>query len=191
MLGLVASAAVVAMAGTAMACTETRGQITIRGKSVNGIPVSTGSATYVADGGDFELSASAGYCGGKPSGRVAMSSAVPGTLNFDLTVAPGTCGTTTRRLDAGAWQVRWVAAQPGQIDNSYPYPACHFVYGLPGVPNADGGVWAPLGAMQVDSNGDGSGTYSLTAAQAGPGNICLDNNTNYAPPVIPMTWSLI
>lgn len=89
---------------------------------------STGSATYQADGGDFQLSTSAGYCGGKPTSRVQMGSTIPGELLFNLAVTAPNCTsvspTYTTKMAAGPWQVRWVATADGAIDNTWPYPEC-------------------------------------------------------------------
>lgn len=181
-LGMVAGAALMAMAGTAFACTEVKGQITING--ISGL--STGSATYVGDGGEFADTPGAGYCGGKPP-RLTMTSAVPGALAFTLTVAPGTCDGVTRKLAQGLWEVRWVAAEDGEIDNTTPYPKCH------GLAPSAGSAWVPVGELPVDATGSGSGTYSLSGAQAGPGNICVDPvdiYDNTAPPVIPIKWTI-
>lgn len=183
-LGMVAGAALMAMAGTAFACTEIRAQIEING--VSGL--SSGSATYVGNGGEFDIDSSAGYCDGKPP-RLTMTSSTPGALVFNLAVAPGTCGTETRKLPANVYQVRWVAAEDGEIDNTAPFPKCHFPP-LSGYPN-NYSVWVPIGVLSVDANGNGSGTYELTAAMAGPGNICLDDSlSGISPPVIPMKWTI-
>lgn len=185
--GMVGAAAVLAMAGTAFACTQTWATIKIEGLTVAGKQLSAGSATYVGNTGDYDVGTDAGHCGGNPP-RLQMTSYTPGALAFSLSVAPGTCpNTPTRQLDPGPWQVRWVAAEDGPLDNTWPYPMCHF---LPSG-NTSGGQWVPIGILNVDSSGNGAGTFELTGAMAGPGNICLDNGTNTAPPVIPIKWAVI
>lgn len=195
-LGAVAGAGVLALAGVAFACTQTVGKITISGVSVGSTTLSTGSETYEADGGDFENS-TAGYCGGKPTTRVQMASATPGELAFNLAVTAPNCTSSphssrdpyTTKMDAGPWEVRWVATADGAIDNTAPYPECHF-------PRKANSTWVHLGVLMVDASGNGSGTFSLTGTQSGPtgmfgpGNICVDDGkTNFAPPIIPMKWA--
>lgn len=202
-VGLVAGAAALAIGGSAFACTAFVGTIEINGVSGQ----STGSATYVGNGSDFTWDADAGYCGGKPTTRVSITSTNPTNptqLPFELDVSPADCsGTTVDTVPLGTWDVRWVHAKDGEIERTpgdqtpVLQPTCHFGF-LQTFPLTQD-AFVKIGTMSIDSTGNGAGTYKLDTLNQpgvvpGPGNICLahQNGTeNNVPPTIPMKWELI
>lgn len=184
LLGFVIGVAVVTMAGAALACTETRGKITI--SAVNG----TGSATYQGNGGDPVSDPTGwGYCGGLPASRLALN-ATAVQLQFKLDVENASCSGGAN-LPSGTYDVRWVRAE-NAIDTTWPYPNCHNAQVDPNNPTS---VWVKVGDMSVASSGTSSGTFNLALAQQGPGNICLSNQSttinNIAPPIIFMKWNVV
>lgn len=200
-LGMLAGATALSM-GTAFACTQTVGKVTISGRTnaigtVGAVSTPTNSETYESDGGDFGFGGNEGYCGGKPTTRLSMTSTSSTGLPFSLSVTAPNCprpGTTNyvTAMATGTWDVRWVRAEDGEIDSDFSdplTPQCHFALGQ-SFPSAQS-AWVSIGSLSVDSSGNGSGNYELAGALRGPGNICLDDGTNKAPPPIPMKWALI
>jgi hypothetical protein len=176
-----AAATVLMMAGAAFACTQLLGTISITAN--NG----TGNATYGGNGKD-NTDSTRGYCS-TPTSRVALANADPldVTLDFTLDVTRTSSCLTTQSLDEGDYEVRWVKAEE-TIDWTWPYPYC----GTDREVNPDNltNAFVVLDTITVTASG-GSKSISLPIALQGPGNICLYNGTNYAPPHIYMKWTVI
>lgn len=180
LLGFATGVAVITMAGTALACTEMKGKITI--SAVNG----TGSATYQGNGGDPVSDPTGwGFCGGLPTSRVALN-ATAAQLQFKLDVERPSC-VTNKDLPSGTYDVRWVRAEDA-IDTTWPYPDCESAQVDP---NNPGNVWVEIGDMTVAPSGTSSATFNLALAQQGPGNICLSNGSGISPPHIFMKWNVV
>jgi len=179
LVGFAAGAAVLAMAGSAFACTETRGTVTITGP--NGVTV-TNRGT-----GQDDLAPGNGYCE-KPSRVHFIRNAL--TMEFSLAVELVTdCPTAINYLpaDPGLHEVRWIKAEDAVTHG----PATNCYTAIP-----SSNPWQVVGLMNVAENpsgADGSGTYSLPATMLGPGNICVAPlaNTQFAPPTIFMKWTLV
>lgn len=175
LLGFVAGAAVLALAGTAFACTELRGKVTITGPG-------NGSATYRGDGTDATNTASSGYC--ETPSRVGFTSAAA-AMTFTLAVERQSCAPND--LEHGAYEVRWIKATDAIDHTNYD---CNRTDPEPLNP------WVPIGVMNVANTASGtagSGTFALAETMRGPGNICVvpvvPNNTAVA--MIFMKWTVV
>lgn len=176
LLGFVAGAAVLAMAGPAFACTMFLGKVTITGPG-------NVSATYRGDGSDATNTTTSGYC--ETPSRVEFKTGNDAAMPFALAVERQSCATS--QLKSGAYEVRWIKATATIDHTNYD---CNRIEPNPLNP------WVLIGQMNVAnaaSGTAGSGTYALPATMRGPGNICVvpvvPDNTSV--PMIFMNWTVL
>jgi hypothetical protein len=109
------------------------------------------------------------------------------TLDFTLTVTRTSSCLTTKQLEEGTYEVRWVKAEEA-IDWTWPRPYCGTAREVN--PDNPTNAFVVLDTITVTASG-GSKSISLPIALQGPGNICLDKGSFTAPPHIFMKWTVI
>lgn len=221
LIGFVAGLLVVLVgaAGTAFACTEIRGKITMSGVAAAG---SSGSYSAEGKGGDSMANA---YCT-TPTRKVFTTAAPAAALTFQIGLEnDSSCLTGTGgwagRLHGGVYEVRWIASPDAVNINTAGYPECHFNTVQPLAPLNPNPGYLVLGEMVLpdspNSDTSATGVFVLPAVNpktlastVGSGNICLqlahshveqnnvgpipvatNNYGNWAPPIIYMKWTTV
>lgn len=183
--GLATTMSLAMMASAAFACTEFKGKQTVTAGA-------GGSGSASADGSGLWHS----YCGDHPRENII---APTGVINVAVarTTKCTAVGKAESQLDAGSYNVYWVAAR--HADNIGPTNTT--------VALADGatdpeffncnsgtlhnGARQLLGTLSVSSTGTGSGTFNLLGkATPGPGNICVNTGSSSVPsaPQVYINW---
>lgn len=146
-------AGVLLMTSTAFACTVFKGRFTVTPSAPGG----SGSVTAVGNNSGM------GYCGSGPSGTAQFAT---GGGGFSAVVAPDNTGCNGSKLPAGLYTITW---SPGpSVNNNNVYD--------PRINDCMNLSKNQLGTMVVDTNGDGSGSYTLSAP-SGDAQICVSDPT--------------
>lgn len=146
------TAGVLLMTGTAFACTTFQGRFTVT-------PSAPGSGSVTAVGNNSGM----GYCGSGPSGNAQF--ATPGG-GFSAVVARDDTGCNGSKLPAGLYTVTF--SKGPSVNNNGVYDAT--------INDCMNLSTNQLGTMVVDTAGNGSGSYTLTAP-AGDAQICVSDPT--------------
>lgn len=171
LLGFAAVAVAVSMAGTAFACTQLVGAVTITSGGV--------SETYQGNGKDETDTATRGYCA-EPI-REQFSTNPDVALVFTLDVQRTSSCYSAVPLDAIPHQVRWIRAPSTAVTHD-------------GTANCLGNEqdptnpWVVVGELVVNSTGTSSGTFALPPTMIGSGNICVTNGLTLAAPMMFINW---
>lgn len=153
LVGVAASAAVLILAGSAYACTEYVGKVTLTALTATG---ANGPSVFAEGAPGVHA-----YCAGETRQTIDMNAA----NQFKLAIAPASAACGGESVPAGTYDVRWVTAEDPPTTTGYE----DFVLNC----NPTTAAGFTVGKITVDGSGNSSATTVFLGTTPGKVNVCV------------------